>query len=97
MCIVLLGGMVNFADRIRPAVLVVATSTVNSVGRPDPSDPDNSSAAIALATPRNATTLEFPCGNHISSLLYALDVLVPEIELRQESKCDVTILPRGRL
>jgi hypothetical protein len=43
--------------------------------------------ATALAT------VETPCGDHVISLFYAIDMMLP-VTLHQESRCDVSILPQ---
>ncbi len=40
----------------------------------------------AIAEPRE----EVPCGDHISKLAYPLDVMLPLIDLRQESRCQLS-------
>ena len=45
-------------------------------------------AAFPHATPPYEAS-DLPCGNVINKLLYATDVFIPLLDLRQESRCDV--------
>lgn len=47
---------------------------------------------IAIANPESIGA-DIPCGETISPLLYALDVFLPLIDLRQEMRCDVRSSP----
>lgn len=38
---------------------------------------------------------EQPCGKEINSLLYALDVFVPLLDLKQEDRCSITTRDNG--
>jgi hypothetical protein len=38
---------------------------------------------------------EIPCGDHINELVYPLDVMIPLLDLHQESRCDVSITNLG--
>jgi hypothetical protein len=38
--------------------------------------------------PTNQQATEIVCGNHISKFVYPLDVMIPFLDLRQESRCD---------
>ena len=40
-------------------------------------------------------TAELPCGTSINGLLYAADVFIPLLDLRQEARCDVRSLHAG--
>lgn len=48
---------------------------------------------LVIGSPRQADVQNLAsnvhCGNHISEALYALDVLVPLIDLREENRCEV--------
>lgn len=63
-----------------------------------------SAPPTTVVSPRPATPLadatglyqsEFACGDQIETLLYAFDVFVPLLDLRQESKCTVSGRPEA--
>lgn len=68
--------------RIAP-VLVLDAEPVNPIASGDDAAFMRQEAARPLAT-------ELPCNDEIEPLIYALDVFVPALDLRQESRCTVT-------
>lgn len=66
-----------------PSVLVVDAMPVNPVAV-------DKEARFDAPGGSGATTSELDCGAQIEPIVYALDVFVPALDLRQESKCAVT-------
>jgi hypothetical protein len=46
---------------------------------------------VIEAQPIEQPRQEIPCGNHINELVYPLDVMLPLIDLREESRCRLSI------
>jgi hypothetical protein len=58
----------------------------------------DSSGARSAAFPRAEShydTTVLPCGSSINNLLYATDVFIPLLDLRQQSRCDIRALHAG--
>jgi hypothetical protein len=76
-------------------VLVLETSTVNSLVVPS-SDLDHSYVPGRLIGTTNTSAIdELPCGKEIEPALYALEAFVPALEIGQERKCTITADPAG--
>ena len=77
--------------RLTQAVLVLDTVSVSTVLGRDPAQPGK---GLASAMPISKTPADYadeaPCGDQIEPLWYALDVLVPLLDLKQEDKCTIT-------
>jgi hypothetical protein len=67
-------------QQIRVPVLIVDSQHVTVA--------NSSPGANSLPTPSQPD--ELPCGDQVESLLYALDVMLPLIDLKQEDKCTVS-------
>jgi hypothetical protein len=76
-------AFVAFANH--QGLLVQSSSIAATVVKTSPSG--EPAAAVPYT---NAQSLsDFPCGNSISQPLYAVDVFIPLLDLRQEARCDI--------
>lgn len=80
---------VDYANQI--GMLVVDTTPAATVVI----NGDTPSAATPIATANDARA-EIPCGESISSILYAVDVFIPLLDLRQESRCQIRSFDKKR-
>lgn len=73
-------------------VLLVDAAPVSALALTDntPDPKDAVARAPATALPGGGFVTEMRCGDAIEPALYALDVFVPLLDLRQESKCEVS-------
>jgi hypothetical protein len=79
----LIGGHVG-----PPLGLMLDTSAVGSVVA---SQGDTNVVFVPVVPPVPAPKEEVPCGNLINPFIYPLDVMIPLIDLRQETRCAVSI------
>jgi len=84
-------------------VLVVTTSTVNTLAVEDPETGKELTTAVEYGgkTPGQGTGLvpvtnEIPCGKRIDPLLYAIEVFVPALDLHQTSLCEISYEANAR-
>lgn len=83
---------------IATPVLVVNTSTVNSVATSEGDREGGELVTGVLTAPRSQVeTRAIPCGEQIDPLLYAVDVFVPALDLGQEQRCQVSGKPEVRI
>jgi len=81
-------------------MMVVATAPVaNLVGRQDNAQADGAVDAESLMGSesimgRGRFARDISCAQEISEPLYALDILVPLVDLREESRCEVRRVPK---
>jgi hypothetical protein len=76
-------------------VLMLETSTVNSLVVPGEKSPGTFRPGLLIASSKTAQFDELACGDDIEPLLYALDVFVPALELHQEGRCSITTRAEG--
>lgn len=102
------GLVVKFANSptwIHPheSVLVLSTSTVNTlrVDMPLSAGSQERNPTAALAQPISPalvpSTDEIPCGSHIDPYLYAADLFVPALDLRQATLCEISSTPKAKM
>ncbi len=92
--LILAGGLavraLNTPD-LAPPVLVLNTTPVQTLLVPDP-PPATSGWGVKPAAPVQGTgsvMAEIACGNSINPWLYAADVFIPLLDLKQEDQCGV--------
>lgn len=76
---------------LAPPVMVLATTPVQTLLVPDP-PPTTSGWGVKPATPVQGTgtvVTELACGRAINPWLYAADVFIPLLDLKQEDQCGV--------
>ncbi|NWH09178.1 MAG: hypothetical protein HXY22_11145 [Alphaproteobacteria bacterium] len=81
---ILLGGL-SFQAANEMGLLVIGTTPVASVAVMGKAE---MSPAIPLTDSRLASST-LPCGSGINTYLYAADIFIPLLDLRQEGRCDV--------
>jgi hypothetical protein len=78
--------------KLEQPVLTLDTAAVASVAVGAPGEPPR--PAIERRDP-DAAIGDIPCGRAIVPFIYATDVFIPLLDLRQEGACSVTSEPRG--
>ncbi|WP_162150291.1 hypothetical protein [Asticcacaulis sp. AC460] len=80
----------------RKPVMVIATSTVNTAIVSTRNETSEKFAAGMVASRENAKLpQQLDCGTSIQPSLYAIDVFIPAIDLRQESQCEISSEPKA--
>lgn len=84
-------------DTKREPVLMVATSTVNTTVVPTKGKEKKTefAAGMTVSPTSESPPRELECGTTIQPSLYAIDVFIPAIDLRQESQCEISTEPRA--
>ncbi len=82
-------GWLGVAVANRTAMLVIDTTPVATAAGAEKSGEDERLVMVAPGAVERPFAHNVPCAETISEPLYALDVLIPLLDLRQESRCEV--------
>jgi hypothetical protein len=86
-------GIFNSGVFLPQPVLVLDAMPVSTIALPEDFDAalyDPTAKEFATSSPGGHFVKETRCGDEIESALYALDTLIPLIDLRQETKCSIS-------
>jgi hypothetical protein len=81
---------IAWSPKLARPVLVVDTEPVSTIALEKDSPNETQARALASPLPNRGFVTEIQCGEQIESALYALDVFVPLLDLKQESRCEIS-------